>query len=82
MQKKIDKLKKIIKYRMIYSGIKETDILYEKLILKKLKYLDLNELKLLSNLFIEVSDVTIFNMLTNKEPLSLKYKTLIKKILK
>ena len=42
MQKKIDKLKKIIKYRMIYSGIKETDILYEKLILKKLKYLDLN----------------------------------------
>ena len=82
MQKKIDKLKKIIKYRMIYSGMKETDILYEKLILKKLKYLDLNELKLLSNLFIEVSDVTIFNMLTNKEPLSLKYKTLIKKILK
>ena len=54
---------------------------YKKLILDKLKYLNENELKLLSNLFIEVSDVRIFNMLTSKEALIQKYENLIKKIL-
>jgi len=81
MHKKKEKLEKIIKYRLSYSGMKETDILYKKLILDKLKYLNENELKLLSNLFIEVSDVRIFNMLTNKEALIQKYENLIKKIL-
>jgi len=81
MHKEKEKLEKIIKYRLSYSGMKETDILYKKLILDKLKYLNENELKLLSNLFIEVSDVRIFNMLTNKEALIQKYENLIKKIL-
>ena len=81
MHKKKEKLEKIIKYRLSYSGMKETDILYKKLILDKLKYLNENELKLLSNLFIEVSDVRIFNMLTSKENLIQKYENLIKKIL-
>jgi len=81
MHKEKEKLEKIIKYRLSYSGMKETDILYKKLILDKLKYLNENELKLLSNLFIEVSDVRIFNMLTSKETLIQKYENLIKKIL-
>jgi len=81
MHKEKEKLEKIIKYRLSYSGMKETDILYKKLILDKLKYLNENELKLLSNLFIEVSDVRIFNMLTSKENLIQKYENLIKKIL-
>ena len=76
-----EKLEKIIKYRLSYSGMKETDILYKKLILDKLQYLNENELKLLSNLFTEVSDVRIFNMLTSKEALIEKYENLIKKIL-
>ena len=61
--------------------MKETDILYKRLIFDKLKYLNKNELKLLSNLFTEVSDIRIFNMLTNKEALIKKYENLIKKIL-
>ena len=81
MHKEKKKLEKIIKYRLSYSGMKETDILYKRLILDKLKYLNENELKLLSNLFIEVSDVRIFNMLTSKEALIQKYENLIKKIL-
>jgi len=81
MHKEKEKLEKIIKYRLSYSGMKETDILYKRLILDKLKYLNENELKLLSNLFTEVSDVRIFNMLTSKEALIKKYENLIKKIL-
>jgi len=61
MQKEKEKLEKVIKYRMAYSGMKETDILYKKLIINKLKYLNTNELKLLCNLFIEVSDASISN---------------------
>ena len=81
MHKEKEKLEKIIKYRLSYSGMKETDILYKRLIFDKLKYLNKNELKLLSNLFTEVSDIRIFNMLTNKEALIKKYENLIKKIL-
>ena len=46
MNKEKDSLKKIIKYRLSYSGMKETDIIYQRLILDKLRYLDIDELKL------------------------------------
>ena len=74
-------LKKIIKYRLLYSGMKETDIIYQKLILNKLEFLNEDELKLLSDLFNEVSDANIFNILINKIPSSKKFKNLIDKIL-
>ena len=74
-------LRKKIRYRVSYSGMKETDILYEKLILSKLEYLNLNELKLLSNLFNEISDAEIFHMIIDKAPKSKKFKNLFKKIL-
>ena len=70
MNKEKNILKKIIKYRLSYSGMKETDIIYQKLILNKLNFLKEEELKLLSDLFNEISDADIFNMLTNKISIS------------
>ena len=74
-------LKKMIKYRLSYSGTKETDILYQRLILNKLDYLNDKELISLSNLFNEISDVDIFNMLTRKITKIKKYEKLIDKII-
>lgn len=81
MNDKINKLKKIIKYRLSYSGMKETDIIYKRLILDKLDNLSKKELETLSILFNEVADIEIFNFLTKKSEVPLKYKYLIKKII-
>ena len=80
MNSKNKALKKIIKYRLSYSGTKETDILYNKLFLKKLDILNYEELLLLSNMFKEVSDTDLFDILTNKIKKPIKYKELIIKI--
>ena len=74
-------LKKIIRYRLSYSGTKETDILYNKMISNKLDNLSKEELFLLSNLFKDISDIEIFNILTNKSIKPLKYKDLLIKII-
>jgi len=76
-----DNLKKIIKYRLSYSGTKETDILYKKMILDKIEMFDNEELLLLSNLFNEISDTDIFDILTNKLEKPKKYKELMSKII-
>ena len=81
MDKQKNILKKIIKYRLSYSGMKETDIIYQKLILNKLEFFNEDELKLLSDLFNEISDADILNMLTNKISRSKKFKNLIDKII-
>lgn len=81
MNKEKNNLKKIIKYRLTYTGMKETDILYKKIILNKIDFLNDKELKLLSDLFIEISDNDIFNMITNKIPKLSKFKNLIDKII-
>lgn len=81
MNKQIDSLKKIIKFRLLYSGMKETDILYQKLILNNLPNLKIGELELLSNMLTDIPDIEIFNMLTDKAPKLKKYKVLINKIL-
>jgi len=78
---KKNELKKMIRYRLIYSGTKETDILYQKIILKKLDTFNKKELLLLSNLFNEISDISIFNILTNKLKKPVKYKDLFNKII-
>ena len=67
MDKEKHNLKKIIRYRLSYSGMKETDIIYQRMILKKLEYLNMDELKLLSNLFNDFSDSEIFDILINKK---------------
>ena len=74
-------LKKIIKYRLSYSGTKETDILYKKMILNKLEIFNTKELLLLSVLFKEISDTNIFDILTNKLVSPTKYQELIRKII-
>jgi succinate dehydrogenase flavin-adding protein (antitoxin of CptAB toxin-antitoxin module) len=81
MINKMNKLKKIIRYRLAYSGTKETDILYKKMILDKIEIFNNQELLLLSNLFNEISDTDIFDILTNKLERPYKYQDLMSKII-
>ncbi len=76
----IKKLKKQIIYRCSYSGTKETDLLYQKLIVNKINTLSHNELYQLSTLFNEVSDTDILLILTNKINPNNKYINLFKKL--
>ena len=77
----INYIEKILKYRLSYSGTKETDILYKKLILSKLNNFQNEELNLLISLFDEYSDDDIFSFLTNKDEPPMKFKNLISKII-
>ena len=77
----INYFEKILKYRLSYSGTKETDILYKKLILGKLSSFQNEELNLLISLFDEYSDDEIFGFLTNKDEPPMKFKKLISKII-
>ena len=77
----INYIEKILKYRLSYSGTKETDILYKKLILGKLNNFQNEELNLLISLFDEFSDDDIFGFLTNKDEPPMKFKKLISKII-
>ena len=74
-------LKKIIKYRLSYSGTKETDILYKRMILDKIEMFNNKELFLLSNLLNDISDIDMLNILTNKLVIPRKYKELMSKII-
>ena len=76
----IKKLKKQIIYRCSYTGTKETDLLYQKLIVNKIDTLSHNELYQLSILFNEVPDTDIFLILTNKINSNNKYINLFKKL--
>ena len=77
----IEILKKRILYRCSYSGTKETDLIYLKLIVNKIDQLKHQELIQLSNLFKEVSDTDIFLILTNKIKPHQNYKLLFKKLM-
>jgi succinate dehydrogenase flavin-adding protein (antitoxin of CptAB toxin-antitoxin module) len=81
MNDEITNLKKIIRYRSLYSGTKETDIIYKRIIIDKLDNLNKDELVLLSSLFNEISDNVIFNFLTKKSKPSIKYQDLINKLI-
>ncbi|HIA61174.1 MAG: hypothetical protein CFH12_00550 [Alphaproteobacteria bacterium MarineAlpha5_Bin2] len=81
MNDEITNLKKIIRYRSLYSGTKETDIIYKRIIIDKLDNLNKEELLLLSSLFNEISDNVIFNFLTKKSKPSIKYQDLINKLI-
>ena len=52
MDKEKNNLKKLIRYRLSYSGMKETDIIYQRMILKKIEFLNMEDLKLLSNIYV------------------------------
>ena len=78
----LNSLKKIIKYRSTYSGTKETDILYKKYFINNLNSFSENELKLLKSVFDIYSDNEIYDILTNKIKVNIKFKNLFEKILK
>ncbi len=78
----LNSLKKIIKYRSTYSGTKETDILYKKYFIKNLDKFDKNELKLLKSLFDIYSDDQLYQIITNKTKVNIKFKKLFDKIIK
>tara|TARA_B110000438_G_C15602758_1_gene558751 strand:- start:49 stop:309 length:261 start_codon:yes stop_codon:yes gene_type:complete len=74
-------IKKKIIYQLSYSGTKETDILYKRMIIDRLEIFNKKELILLSNLLNEISDTEIFKILTKKLNLPKKYKKILDKII-
>ena len=79
---KINDIKKRIIYRCLYSGTRETDLLYKKTIIKNIDSLSFDELKNLLNLFTELSDPEIFLILAKKSNPKKSYKTLFDKLLR
>ena len=76
----LNSLKKIIKYRSTYSGIKETDILYKEYFIKNLDKFSEHEMKLLKSVFDIYTDDEIYNILTKKKTVNIKFKNLFDKI--
>ena len=76
----LNSLKKIIKYRSTYSGTKETDILYKEYFIKNLDKFSEHEMKLLKSVFDIYTDDEIYNILTKKKQVDIKFKNLFEKI--
>ena len=74
-------LKKTIKYRVSYSGTKETDILYKKYFLDDFDKFNYEELIEIKHLFDSYSDNEMYDFLTNLNEIPNKYQNLFKKIL-
>ena len=64
---KINSLKKIIKYRLSYSGIKETDFLYNNYFLKNFTKFNENDLNLIKYLLDNYSDREIYSFILEKK---------------
>tara|TARA_Y100000590_G_scaffold113818_1_gene129691 strand:+ start:4118 stop:4375 length:258 start_codon:yes stop_codon:yes gene_type:complete len=73
-------LKKQIIYRCSYTGTKETDLLFKKLILKKIHQFDKLDLSNILEIFQNYSDHEIFLLLTNVQKPTKKYIKIINKI--
>ena len=74
-------LKKSIKYRVSYSGTKETDILYKKFFINQLDKLSKKDLEDIESLFNQFSDNEIYDFLTSKVTIPLGFKEIFNKIL-
>ena len=72
-------LKKKIKYRLTYTGTKESDILYKKYIINKIDIFNINELELMIELLNNFSDTELLKLL-KKEIINKKYINFINKI--
>ena len=81
MKQDIKNLKKQITYRCSYTGTKETDLFYKRIFLQRLDSFTYSDLNQISNLFIDLSDLDIFNILTRKNISLKKYKRLFKKLM-
>ena len=74
-------LKKTIKYRVSYSGTKETDILYKRYFINQLDKFGEKDLEEIKSLFNQFSDNEIYDFLTSKLTIPLGFKEIFKKIL-
>ena len=74
-------LKKTIKYRVSYSGTKETDILYKRYFINQLDKFTEKDLEDIKSIFNQFSDNEIYDFLTSKETIPLEFKEIFNKIL-
>ena len=74
-------LKKTIKYRVSYSGTKETDILYKKYFVNQLDKFTEKDLEDIKSIFNQFSDNEIYDFLTSKVAIPLEFKEIFNKIL-
>ena len=81
MNQNIYNIKKQILYRCTYTGKKETDLLYRRIIINKLNSFTYIELIKLSELFIKYSDIEIFDILVGKSKFPKKFKIIFSKLL-
>ena len=74
-------LKKTIKYRVSYSGTKETDILYKRYFINHLDKFTEKDLSDIKSIFNQFSDNEIYDFLTSKVAIPLEFKEIFNKIL-
>ena len=74
-------LKKTIKYRVSYSGTKETDILYKRYFINQLDKFTEKDLEDIKSIFNQFSDNEIYEFLTSKVAIPLEFKEIFNKLL-
>ena len=74
-------LKKTIKYRVSYSGTKETDILYKRYFINQFDEFSKKDLEDIEALFNQFSDNQIYDFLTSKVTIPLEFKAIFNKVL-
>ena len=74
-------LKKTIKYRVSYSGTKETDILYKRYFINQLDKFSEKDLEDIKSIFNQFSDNEIYDFLTSKVAIPLEFKEIFNKVL-
>ena len=74
-------LKKTIKYRVSYSGTKETDILYKRYFINQLDKFTEKDLEDIKSIFNRFSDNEIYDFLTSKVAIPLEFKEIFNKII-
>ena len=73
-------LKKTIKYRVSYSGTKETDILYKRYLINQLDKFTEKDLEDIKSIFNHFSDNEIYDFLTSKVAIPLEFMEIFNKI--
>ena len=80
IEEKIENLKKLIIYRSSHTGTKETDLLFNKIIIANIGKLNFTDLSDLKHLFDDYSDQEIFLMITKTKFSDNKYKKIFDKL--
>ena len=81
MKKDIKNKRKKIIYRCSYSGTKDTDLLYKKFFLEKLDNFTYSDLNQILDLFQNLSDPEIFNILIIKIKPPKKFRKIFNKLI-